>query len=223
MPSPHRPIIAFFDFDNTLIDEDSQGLEIGFLMKRRRIPPLDLVRIGLHHWLYRRHRISSERMVRACVRIYRGLSPEALGQRTAGFHQRRIRPRYVPAVRHRFFRHLRDGHVCVIISASVPHLLRPAVQELGAHHLICTRLETDAAGKLTGRPHGPVCVGAEKTRQALELADGLGTNLSRAWAYSDHHADLDFLSAVGHPVAVNPSPELKKIARKNRWETLLTL
>lgn len=216
------PIIAFFDFDNTLIHDDSQGLEIGFLMDRRKIRLLDLVRIGLHHWLFKRHLASSEQMVRTCIRIYRSLSPEALGLQTAGFHQECIRPRYAPAVRQRFARHLEDGHVCVIISASVPHLLRPAAQELGAHHLICTRLETDGAGKFTGRPRGPVCVGAEKTQQALELAAEHGTDLSRAWAYSDHHADLDFLCAVGRPVAVTPTPHLRRIANRKRWPILAT-
>ncbi|MBI9085524.1 MAG: HAD-IB family hydrolase [Desulfobacterales bacterium] len=219
-PPPNSPVIAFFDFDNTLICDDSQGLEIRYLMRQRRIRPVDVLRIGVIHWLYKHHQVSSDRIVRACVRIYRGLSPEDVREQTAGFHKAEIRPRYVPAVHHSMAEHVSQGHVCVILSASVPHLLEPAAKELGVDHMICTRLEIDTKGKFTGRPDGPVCLGAEKTMQAKALAHRLGSDLSTAWAYTDHHADTAFLSAVGNPVAVNPTPRLRKTAEKTSWDIM---
>lgn len=216
-PPPNSPVIAFFDFDNTLIRDDSQGLEIRDLMRRRRIGPVDVLRIGVIHWLYKHHRVSSDRIVRACVRIYRDLSPEDVRKQTATFHETEIRPRYVPAVRHRLADHQRQGHVCVILSASVPHLLEPAAKELGVDHLICSRLETNHQGLYTGKPDGPVCLGAEKTLQARALAQRIGSDLTDAWAYTDHHADTPFLWAVGNPVAVNPTPRLRRTAEKAGW------
>ena len=216
-PRPNGPVIAFFDFDNTLIGDDTQGLEIRYLMRRRRVGPVDLLRIGAIHWLYKRHLLSSDRIVRACVRIYRGLGPEEVVNQTAGFHEAEIRPRYVPAVHRRLAEHHRLGHICVILSASVPHLLEPAARDLGVDHLICTRLETDRQGLYTGKPDGPVCVGTEKTSQAQALARRLGSDLTIAWAYTDHHADTAFLGAVGNPVAVNPTPRLRTTAEKAGW------
>ena len=152
---PKGPVIAFFDFDNTLIGDDSQGLEIRYRMRRRRIRPVDVIRIGVTHWLYRHHWVSSDQIVRACIRIYRGLSPEAVEKQTATFHQTEIRPLYVPAMGRRITEHRRQGHVCVLLSASVPHLLEPAAREIGFDHLICTRLEIDTAGRFTGPARRP--------------------------------------------------------------------
>ena len=217
-----KPILSFFDFDHTLISDDSQGMEIRTLLGKKQLRPRDLVRIALVHQLYKHHLVSSAAMVRACIRIYEGHTPREIAERNRGFHRNSIRPRYVPALCRRLAGHRQRAHICVILSASVAHLMEPAAEELGVDHLICTRLETDAAGKFTGRALGPVCVGTEKTRRAKELAKSLGADLSQAWAYSDHHADLLFLSAVGHPVAVNPTPRLDKAARKKNWEILST-
>ena len=150
-PPPNGPAIAFFDFDNTVIRDDSQYLEIRYLMRRHRIRLADVIRIGVAHWLYRRQWVSSDQIVRACIRIYRDLSPEAVENQTAAFHQTEIRPRYVPAMGRRIAEHRHQGHVCVLLSASVPHLLEPAAREIGFDHLICTRLESDTAGRFTGR------------------------------------------------------------------------
>ena len=213
-------VMAFFDFDNTLIRGDSQALEIGYLMRRRQLRSPDLLRLGLTHWLYRRRLASSEQMVRACIRIYRGLSIQDVRDRTAGFHETVIRPLYLPQMRRRLDAHRRQGHACVLVSASVPHLLEPAAAELGIDCLICTRLESGAAGRLTGRPKGPVCVGAVKSIQAGNLALRQGADLADAWAYSDHDADAAFLAAVGHPVAVNPTPRLRKTAHEAGWPVM---
>jgi HAD superfamily hydrolase (TIGR01490 family) len=215
--TPKAPVIAFFDFDNTIISDDSQGLEIRYLMRQGKIRPADLVRIVVAHWLFKRHLITSRQMVRACVRIYKGRRPETVRERTAGLHETIIRPLYVSATRRRLAEHRRRGHACVILSASVPHLIEKAAEDLGIGHLVCTRLAMDDAGRFTGRPEGPVCVGAEKTRRARKLAAGLGTDLDSAWAYTDHHADTAFLRAVGHPVAVRPTRQLRRIALENGW------
>ena len=49
------------------------------------------------------------------------------------------------------------------------------------------------------------------------LAANEGLDLSQCWAYSDSANDLPMLTAVGHPVAVNPDVTLKRIARENGW------
>ena len=49
----------------------------------------------------------------------------------------------------------------------------------------------------------------------VRLAD-----LLECTAYSDSRTDLPFLDAVGHPVAVNPDRELRRIARDRGWPVL---
>src|SRR5207245_8363111 len=69
-------------------------------------------------------------------------------------------------------------------------------------------------GRLVGEPlHGPA-----KAEAIRALADREGLDLSRCAAYSDSANDVPMLSLVGHPVAVNPDPQLRRIARENGWE-----
>ena len=70
--SPAAKTAAFFDFDNTLIHGDSQGLEIEFLFKRGLIAFWTLVPILIANFLFKRDLIGADRMVRTCLRIYRG-------------------------------------------------------------------------------------------------------------------------------------------------------
>ena len=53
-----------------------------------------------------------------------------------------------------------------------------------------------------------------------ELAAREGIDLRASYAYSDSESDLPMLRAVGHPVVVNPDPELARIAVQEGWEVL---
>ena len=73
---------------------------------------------------------------------------------------------------------------------------------------------TPYTGRLVGEPlHGPAKADAV---QALAEAEGL--DLERCSAYSDSFNDLPMLSAVGHPVAINPDSRLRAEARRRDWE-----
>ncbi|HJT37618.1 MAG TPA: hypothetical protein VJ818_04265, partial [Actinomycetota bacterium] len=57
--------------------------------------------------------------------------------------------------------------------------------------------------------------GLDLSEERLALERGL--DLSVSDAYSDSKNDLPLLEAVGHPHAVNPDTELKRIARHRGW------
>jgi phosphoserine phosphatase len=42
-------------------------------------------------------------------------------------------------------------------------------------------------------------------------------DLSRSYAYGDSYSDRPLLEAVGHPVAVNPDPQLYRHAKSKQW------
>ena len=56
--------------------------------------------------------------------------------------------------------------------------------------------------------------------QAIALEQGY--DLAACYAYSDSASDLPMLEAVGHPVAVNPEPELRLIAQERGWPVVET-
>ena len=85
---------------------------------------------------------------------------------------------------------------------------------------MCTDLEVTAEGQLTGKPLGPVCVGQNKKRLTLELAQKIRLELENSYAYGNHPSDLPLLKSVGHPHVVAPHNALEKIARQRSWPIL---
>ena len=59
--------------------------------------------------------------------------------------------------------------------------------------------------------------GEGKADAMRSLAEERGYDLSASYAYSDSHTDLPMLELVGHPVAVNPDTELRRLAAEREW------
>lgn len=54
----------------------------------------------------------------------------------------------------------------------------------------------------------------------MEYLQPAGTQTGSCSFFMDHHDDLPLLNAVGHTVAVNPSPKLRGIAVKRGWDII---
>jgi putative phosphoserine phosphatase/1-acylglycerol-3-phosphate O-acyltransferase len=112
--------------------------------------------------------------------------------------------------------HRRRGHTLVIASSALPFQVEPVARELGFDHVLCTRLET--IGDLyTGRVEGPTLWGPGKAAAVKQFASSHGIALARSYAYGNGNEDIEFLSAVGHPRAVNPDSRLAATARREGW------
>jgi phosphoserine phosphatase len=81
---------------------------------------------------------------------------------------------------------------------------------------VCTYLEAED-GRLTGRIVPPVCYGPGKVVWAERFAAEHRVDLSASYFYTDSITDLPLLEQVGHPVAVNPDPRLRRLARRQGW------
>ena len=113
--------------------------------------------------------------------------------------------------------HLDSGQRVWLVTAAPAELASLIARRLGLTGALGTVSESKDGvytGRLVGEPlHGPA-----KAEAILALAEREGLDLSRCAAYSDSANDVPMLSLVGHPVAVNPDHELKRIARENGWE-----
>jgi len=90
---------------------------------------------------------------------------------------------------------------------------------LGADAVIASRLSI-ADGRYTGDID--FYAYAENKAVAIEeLADRRGYDLARSYAYSDSITDVHMLEAVGHPSAVNPDKELRRVAKERGWPVLV--
>jgi HAD superfamily hydrolase (TIGR01490 family) len=113
--------------------------------------------------------------------------------------------------------HQAEGRKVFIVSASPEEVVDPLAHYLGVEDVIATRPEVDEYGRYSGGvdfySYGPAKVVAMH-----EVSERDGIDLAASYAYSDSITDLPMLSAVGHPVVVNPDRALARIAAQREWE-----
>ena len=115
--------------------------------------------------------------------------------------------------------HLREGRRVFIISASPIEIVRPLAHYIGVDEIIATRSKVDGEGRYTGELEF-YAYGPGKAEEVERLAEREGIDLSRSYAYSDSATDLPLMEVVGHPVAVNPDKDLRKVAEEHSWPIL---
>jgi len=111
--------------------------------------------------------------------------------------------------------HRAEGRDVVIVSSSGYEVVEPIGRMLGADRVVATRMVV-ADGKYTGEIEHYV-YGPEKAKAIEDLAATEGYDLASSYAYSDSVTDTPMLEAVGHPVAVNPDRQLRRLAIDRGW------
>jgi HAD superfamily hydrolase (TIGR01490 family) len=113
--------------------------------------------------------------------------------------------------------HLDAGRPVWLVTAAPVELARVIARRLGLTGALGTVAEI-RDGFYTGRLEGDLLHGPAKADAVRALAAAEGLDLARCAAYSDSANDIPMLTAVGHPVAVNPDPALAREARRLGWE-----
>ncbi len=213
-------VAAFFDFDETLLAIDSASIGFKVLKEQGYLSKFFMVKMMVAMFLLKSGLMNEQGLAHIFLSFYRGRRLQTFADSAAEFYRDYLQPNLAPAVVDKLKWHHSQGHVTVLISGSIDYYLQPVVEALGIDHLLCTHLEVDSDGLLTGRPEGLVCVGDAKVMLALKLADDEGIDLSASYAYGNSELDIPILSQVGHPVVVNPSSKLTRHAQKNNWSVL---
>ena len=113
--------------------------------------------------------------------------------------------------------HRAAGDRLIIASAAVDLICDAMARELGFDGVICTRMSWTEDGKLRSALEGENCYGEEKLRRVEEFFEGTRPPGPIVF-YSDHHTDLPCLNWADRGVAVNPSPQLRRLAPQNDVE-----
>ena len=111
--------------------------------------------------------------------------------------------------------HRQAGRLIVIVSSSPEEIVEPLAHMLRVDRWIASRARIEDGiytGDLDFYAYGRNKVGAIN-----DLARDLAIDLDRSFAYSDSITDLPMLECVGHPIAINPDRELRKIAAERNW------
>jgi HAD superfamily hydrolase (TIGR01490 family) len=210
-------IAAFFDFDRTLLAENSPKLGIRYMWDLGQVSLSYVLKIVFANWFYQRNLVSETAMAHLLLSFYKNKDLAMFEAGASDYYHEVLKHHLAPNIVSRVQEHKKNGHVLVLVSAGIRYLLTPVVEDLGFDHLICTDLKVGDNGLLTGKSHGSVCTGETKKKSALKLAERLGIDLARSYAYGDHHADIPLLEMVGNPRAVEPTKQLRKVAEERGW------
>jgi HAD superfamily hydrolase (TIGR01490 family) len=217
------PSAAFFDLDRTLIAGSSAFTLAIAARSMDMMPTGELVRDAITAATFKfigDHDKGAADAVRdrilGFVRGQRQDDLLALNERVLPILLGKIRPearRLVDIHRH-------AGRATFIVSAAPEEIVEPLAISLGMTAGIGTR-GVVADGVYTGELAGPFCYGEGKVDAIRRIAHFDGFDLHQCFAYSDSASDLPMLSAVGHPVAVNPDSVLERHAREHGWPVVI--
>ena len=119
-------------------------------------------------------------------------------------------------------RHLDDGDLCALVTATNSFVTGPICRELGIPHLIAT-IPAHENGRFTGKPRGTPSFKAGKIERVEAWLEAMGLwwgAFEESWFYSDSLNDLPLLQKVSHPVTVDPDDTLRAQAAKSGWPIL---
>ena len=104
-----------------------------------------------------------------------------------------------------------------MLATTTPYdLVKPLADALGFDDVVATRYGVKD-GVYDGTLDGEFVWGPGKLRAIAEWAMENAIDLGESWAYSDSYYDIPMLSAVRHPVVVNPDPRMLVTALVRRW------
>jgi len=211
--------LALFDLDNTLLRGDSDYAWGEFLTEK------GIVDAQTHQ---RENDRFYQQYLDGELDIYEFLDfqlrplaqhPRAqLDQWRSEYLQRYIQPMITPQAQALVSKHRERGDTPVIITATNSFVTRPIADLFGVKHLIATEPEI-INGEFTGKVEGLPSFQEGKVTRLKQWLNHPGRELSLtgSWFYSDSHNDLPLLEIVDNPVAVNPDPELRSIAKQRGW------
>ncbi len=212
---------AFFDLDKTIISRSSTLAFVPSFYRHGLISRVQAARGAFAQLIFRAGGADHQQMERIkeqVAKLCRGWSAERVTEIVTAHLTDTILPIVYAEARRLVDAHRAAGRDVFIVSTAGQEMVGPIGVMLGVSGIIATRMRL-ADGRYTGELEF-YAYGEAKASRMRELAAERGYDLADCFAYSDSATDLPMLEAVGHPHAVNPDRELRRVARERGWPVL---
>lgn len=212
--------LVLFDLDNTLIAGDSDFEWAQFLIAKG-VLDRELYEARNAEFLeqYRQGVLDIHAFLDFQLKPLSRHSRAQLDAWHREFMRSRIAPLINEAGRELVRRHLGEGALAALVTATNSFVTAPIAAEFGISHLIATEPE-QIDGRFTGAVSGTPCFREGKVARVEAWLAALGhrwCDFARSFFYSDSLNDLPLLARVSRPVAVDPDPTLAAVARSHGW------
>ncbi|MCW5258072.1 HAD-IB family hydrolase [Verminephrobacter aporrectodeae subsp. tuberculatae] len=217
--------LTLFDLDHTLLPIDSDHAWGAFTV---RIGWSDAAQFAQRNDRFLAHyqagTLDVHDYVRFATEALRLRGPDAAAAAHAQFMREVIGPAILPQALALVRAHQAAGDEVLIVTATNEFVTRPIARALGVGDagLLAMQLARDAGGWYSGEIDGVPTLRAGKVRRMEQwLAERhLAWEDVESRFYSDSMNDLPLLEKVDHPVATNPEPRLRALARERGWRIL---
>ena len=201
--------------DYTLLDTSSGLLYMQYLRQTGQIGRRMLARVAWWTLLYKLTLIDLAHALPQLVAYTRNASASALLAQSRRWFADQVIEHLSPIGVAKIRDHQQQGHTVVLISASTQFAVQPVAEHLKVAFL-CTQLAVEG-DRVTGAIVSPPCYGEGKIHWARQWADRHAAPIELSYFYTDSLSDVPLLAIVGHPIAVNPDPRLKRLAAQRGW------
>ena len=215
--------LALFDLDHTLLPIDSDYSWGNFTSTIGWTDPVEFARRNDQYFAhYQAGTLDVHDYVRFATEAVRQRGQSAALAARERFMREVIAPAIRPQALELVQGHRSAGDQIAIITATNEFVTRPIADAFGVKHLIAIELERDASGWITGEINGVPSFREGKVKRLEQwlLAREIARQEMEITFYSDSTNDLPLLENVDHPVATNPSEQLKAIALQRGWRIL---
>lgn len=215
--------LTLFDLDHTLLPIDSDYCWGEFSQQIGWTDPVVFKRRNDEFFAhYQAGTLDIHDYVRFATEALRLRGPAAYEEAHARFMRECIEPALKPCAFELVRGHIEAGEQVVIVTATNELVTRPIARALGVDELIAVELERGPDGWITGEIAGVPSMREGKVVRVAQwlAARGLDWLDVETTFYSDSMNDLPLLEKVDHPVATNPSPQLRTIALERGWRVL---
>ncbi len=210
---------AFFDLTGTLLKEQSIPQYIKFLAKSGFLKAKDLVHLSKIHEEHKKHHLtelqSSQHVMHELAHALKGVSKKKFDAANSRFVLGETIPVY-PYTRGLLAELKAKHYQLVVVSGAPEDVVKPIAKALGMDDAVGTKMEVQN-GKFTGRLVLDLTQPHQKRNVVVGYASRQGARLSDCLCFGDMVLDEEMMSAVGHAVALNAGPALRRAAHQHGW------
>lgn len=206
-----KPILAIFDFCDTIFDGQSTTFFLDFLESKLTITKKILAKI-----IKKINKIpssDSKRYKENLMRVFYGVKKEEMGKYAAEFYRSIVINRLHKSVIEALLWHQKSGHIIVVVSGGFEVYLRHFAKSYGIDYLISTKLEFKN-GFFTSKIAGDECLGDKKVELLGSELNLKEFDLQNSFFYSDSRSDMPLFTLVGNKIVVKNTQNIDWIDDK---------
>lgn len=216
--------LTLFDLDHTLLPLDSDYQWADFLARSGRAgDPVEALRRNDELMdRYNAGNLTADETYAFMLGLLTRADMDELREWHAAYMDAVIIPAVTPIALNLVNKHMEQGDLCAIVTATNEFVTTPIAKVFGIEHLVATTPEI-IDNRYTGKVLGVPSYQEGKITRVNEWLNKLGLqfdDFEETWFYSDSINDLPLMERVSHPIAANPSPALRALAVEREWPIL---